>query len=140
MFILPFSLNWHSSNIIDFLLQMVGRLMVNLPDAPNREKILRVILAKEDLAPDVDLEAVANMTDGYSGSDLKVVLLFTHLIFPLLFSSNPLSLSLSLSSESMCYCCSLSYKRNIREGKEGLLDTATSLMQFIFLFCILEDV
>ncbi|XP_052191626.1 uncharacterized protein LOC127800822 isoform X2 [Diospyros lotus] len=47
------------------------RLMVNLPDAPNREKILRVILAKEELAPDVDLEVVANMTDGYSGSDLK---------------------------------------------------------------------
>lgn len=47
------------------------RLMVNLPDAPNREKILRVILAKEELTPDVDLEAVANMTDGYSGSDLK---------------------------------------------------------------------
>ncbi|CAL8178958.1 unnamed protein product [Prunus armeniaca] len=47
------------------------RLMVNLPDAPNREKILRVILAKEDFEPDVDLEAVANMTDGYSGSDLK---------------------------------------------------------------------
>ncbi|XP_038980506.1 uncharacterized protein LOC103715277 isoform X2 [Phoenix dactylifera] len=47
------------------------RLMVNLPDASNREKILRVILAKEDLAPDVDLEALANMTDGYSGSDLK---------------------------------------------------------------------
>lgn len=49
--------------------------MVNLPDAPNREKILRVILAKEDLASDVDLEAIANMTDGYSGSDLKVVFL-----------------------------------------------------------------
>lgn len=49
--------------------------MVNLPDAPNREKILRVILAKEDLAPDVELEAIANMTDGYSGSDLKVVFL-----------------------------------------------------------------
>ncbi|KAK9945570.1 hypothetical protein M0R45_011078 [Rubus argutus] len=47
------------------------RLMVNLPDAPNREKILRVILGKEDLEPDVDLEGVANMTDGYSGSDLK---------------------------------------------------------------------
>jgi len=49
------------------------RLMVNLPDAANREKIMRVILAKEELAPDVDLEALANMTDGYSGSDLKVV-------------------------------------------------------------------
>ncbi|XP_026422974.1 uncharacterized protein LOC113318908 isoform X3 [Papaver somniferum] len=47
------------------------RLMVNLPDAPNREKILKVILAKEEMAPDVNLEVVANMTDGYSGSDLK---------------------------------------------------------------------
>ncbi|PHT79786.1 hypothetical protein T459_17838 [Capsicum annuum] len=47
------------------------RLMVNLPDAPNRTKILKVILAKEDLAQDVDLESVASMTDGYSGSDLK---------------------------------------------------------------------
>lgn len=46
--------------------------MVNLPVASNREKILRVILAKEELAADVDLEAIANMTDGYSGSDLKV--------------------------------------------------------------------
>lgn len=48
------------------------RLMVNLPDAPNRSKILKVILAKEDLSPDIDLDAIANMTDGYSGSDLKV--------------------------------------------------------------------
>ncbi|PHU15988.1 hypothetical protein BC332_17193 [Capsicum chinense] len=47
------------------------RLMVNLPDAPNRAKVLKVILAKEDLAQDVDLESVASMTDGYSGSDLK---------------------------------------------------------------------
>ncbi|KAK9072368.1 hypothetical protein SSX86_008802 [Deinandra increscens subsp. villosa] len=47
------------------------RLMVNLPDAPNRAKILKVILAKEDLSPDMDLDAVANMTEGYSGSDLK---------------------------------------------------------------------
>jgi SpoVK/Ycf46/Vps4 family AAA+-type ATPase len=45
--------------------------MVNLPDASNRRKILSVILAKEDLADDVDLEAVASLTEGYSGSDLK---------------------------------------------------------------------
>lgn len=51
---------------------VVFRLMVNLPDAPNRGKILRVILAKEELDPNVDLEAIANMTEGYSGSDLKV--------------------------------------------------------------------
>ncbi|CAI8609753.1 unnamed protein product [Vicia faba] len=47
------------------------RLMINLPDAPNRAKILKVILTKEELSPDVDLDAVASMTDGYSGSDLK---------------------------------------------------------------------
>jgi SpoVK/Ycf46/Vps4 family AAA+-type ATPase len=47
------------------------RLMVNLPDATNRKKILSVILSKEELADDVDLEALANLTEGYSGSDLK---------------------------------------------------------------------
>ncbi|KAJ4974381.1 hypothetical protein NE237_007555 [Protea cynaroides] len=47
------------------------RLMVNLPDAPNRAKILKVILAKEELSLDIDLDAIASMTDGYSGSDLK---------------------------------------------------------------------
>ncbi|KAG2629829.1 uncharacterized protein LOC120699717 isoform X3 [Panicum virgatum] len=47
------------------------RIMVSLPDASNREKILKVLLSKETLTPDVDLESVANMTEGYSGSDLK---------------------------------------------------------------------
>ncbi|TVU49895.1 hypothetical protein EJB05_01235, partial [Eragrostis curvula] len=47
------------------------RLMVGLPDASNREKILRVILSKEVLSSDVDLETLSNMTDGYSGSDLR---------------------------------------------------------------------
>ena len=45
---------------------------MNLPDATNRKIIISVILAKEDLAEDVDLEAVASLTEGYSGSDLKV--------------------------------------------------------------------
>ncbi|KAM0897833.1 hypothetical protein ACQ4PT_022296 [Festuca glaucescens] len=47
------------------------RFMVNLPDASSREKILKLILSKEELAADVDLQALANMTDGFSGSDLK---------------------------------------------------------------------
>ncbi|PHT97154.1 hypothetical protein BC332_33917 [Capsicum chinense] len=38
---------------------------------PRRGKILKVILAKEDLIQDVDLESVASVTDRYSGSDLK---------------------------------------------------------------------
>ncbi|KAK7335498.1 hypothetical protein VNO80_27380 [Phaseolus coccineus] len=51
--------------------RMPRRLMVNLSNTPNRTKILKVILAQEELSPDVDLDAVATMTDGYSGSDLK---------------------------------------------------------------------
>ncbi|XP_075500903.1 uncharacterized protein LOC142539375 [Primulina tabacum] len=47
------------------------RLMVNLPDAQNREKILSVMLAKEELVPSIDFQAIASMTEGYSGSDLK---------------------------------------------------------------------
>ncbi|GLJ47457.1 hypothetical protein SUGI_1001560 [Cryptomeria japonica] len=36
-----------------------------------RAKILKVMLAKEELTPDFDFDAIANMTEGYSGSDLK---------------------------------------------------------------------
>uniref|UniRef100_A0A3Q7GZ62 ATPase AAA-type core domain-containing protein n=1 Tax=Solanum lycopersicum TaxID=4081 RepID=A0A3Q7GZ62_SOLLC len=51
------------------------RLMVNLPDAPNNAKILKMILAKEDLAHDVDLDSVACMTNGYSKSNLNINIL-----------------------------------------------------------------
>lgn len=47
------------------------RLMVSLPDASNREKILKVLLAEENLSSDVDLKALAGITNGYSGNDLK---------------------------------------------------------------------
>lgn len=93
--------------------------MVNLPDAPNREKILRVILAKEELASDIELEAIANMTDGYSGSDLKVdIYIYIH-IFYLLFAFLPATelnlfpfwvpLITFLVAESVCDCGSLSH-------------------------------
>lgn len=59
---------------------------MNLPDASNRKKILSVILAKEDLADDVDLEALANLTDGYSGSDMKVFLLHVKTLYSYLIS------------------------------------------------------
>lgn len=72
--------------------------MVNLPDAPNRAKILKVILAKEDLSSDVDLGAIANMTDGYSGSDLKVM----SVLFP--FSLYFFNIRLLIPSCLLFYC------------------------------------
>ena len=46
--------------------------MVGLPEKNNREKILRAILEKESVADDLDYDELATMTEGYSGSDLKV--------------------------------------------------------------------
>ena len=48
------------------------KLLVDLPDAEQREKILKVILRKEKLSDDVDLKAIASdsMTKGFSGCDL----------------------------------------------------------------------
>ncbi|CAI5494320.1 unnamed protein product [Closterium sp. Naga37s-1] len=47
------------------------RLMVDLPDADNREKIVRVILKDEEVEEGFDYKELAAMTEGYSGSDLK---------------------------------------------------------------------
>ncbi|KAF3680907.1 hypothetical protein FXO38_02037 [Capsicum annuum] len=69
-----FMLNWDGLRTKDtervlVLQQQTGHLtlmkllMVNLPDAPNRAKILKVILAKEDLSQDVDLESVATIVE-----------------------------------------------------------------------------
>ncbi len=45
---------------------------MDLPNCENRVKILRVILADEELSQGFDYGELARMTDGYSGSDLKV--------------------------------------------------------------------
>lgn len=45
--------------------------MVGLPSVENREMILRTLLSKEKVE-DLDFKELATMTEGYSGSDLKV--------------------------------------------------------------------
>ncbi|KAJ0988347.1 hypothetical protein J5N97_006703 [Dioscorea zingiberensis] len=47
------------------------RIYVDLPDAENRMKILKIFLSKESIDPNFKLEELANATEGYSGSDLK---------------------------------------------------------------------
>ena len=50
---------------------LVNRVMVGLPSVESREKILRTLLSKEKVE-DMDFKELATMTEGYSGSDLKV--------------------------------------------------------------------
>ncbi|MCW8138165.1 MAG: ATP-binding protein [Planctomycetota bacterium] len=47
------------------------KVYVGLPDAPARRVILQLNLAGRPLAPDVDLDVLAEATEGYSGADLK---------------------------------------------------------------------
>lgn len=60
------------------------RLLVDLPSGENRAKILRVVVSRkihqhlfhkilhdEELASDVNIDSLATLTEGFSGSDLK---------------------------------------------------------------------
>ncbi|WVZ13933.1 hypothetical protein V8G54_011499 [Vigna mungo] len=47
-----------------------SRVLVGLPSAENREKILKTLLAKEK-HENLDFKELATMTEGYTGSDLK---------------------------------------------------------------------
>ncbi|GGC62067.1 ATP-dependent zinc metalloprotease FtsH [Siccirubricoccus deserti] len=60
--------------ILDPALLRAGRfdrqVLVDRPDRPGRVQILKVHLRKVKLAPDVDAEAVAGLTPGFTGADL----------------------------------------------------------------------
>ncbi|GMH10907.1 hypothetical protein Nepgr_012748 [Nepenthes gracilis] len=47
------------------------RIYVDLPDAENRMKILKIFLTQENLEHEFEFDKLANATEGYSGSDLK---------------------------------------------------------------------
>lgn len=58
----------------DYLLMhhvLSNRVMVDLPALESRELILKKLLSKEKVG-DLDFTEIAKMTEGYSGSDLKV--------------------------------------------------------------------
>lgn len=50
------------------------RITVNLPDKKGREDILKVHARNKQLAPNIDFEALAKRTVGFSGADLENVL------------------------------------------------------------------
>ncbi|KAI3464094.1 hypothetical protein Pfo_020757 [Paulownia fortunei] len=54
------------------LRRMPRRICVDLPDVENRLKILKVLLAQENMESGFSFEQLAKSTEGYSGSDLKV--------------------------------------------------------------------
>lgn len=92
---LPYSIGIYCGHLLVF------RIYVDLPDAENRVKILRIFLAQENIEPEFQFEKLADATEGYSGSDLKVISQclvmtgFTSALLILLYFAEPL------------YCCSI---------------------------------
>ena len=54
-----------------FTFILLSRILVGLPSVENREMILKTLLAKEK-HENLDFKELATMTEGYTGSDLKV--------------------------------------------------------------------
>ncbi len=65
-------------DILDPALLRPGRfdrqIMVGYPDVKGREEILRVHAKNKPLGPDVDLQAIAKTTQGFTGADLENLL------------------------------------------------------------------
>lgn len=76
---------------------------MDLPDAENRMKILRIFLSQENLEPDFQFDKLAYATEGYSGSDLKVMHLFNfHSEIPKFWMFMPF---LHVFTTESLYCC-----------------------------------
>lgn len=58
--------------------------MVDLPSVESREMILKTLLSKEKVE-DLDFKELAAITEGYSGSDLKVCVLLHYAVLPFSF-------------------------------------------------------
>ncbi|KAH9840780.1 AAA-domain-containing protein [Rhodofomes roseus] len=70
-------------DLIDSALLRPGRLdkslLCDMPDVNERREILEALGRKINIAPSVDLQAVARETDGFSGADLQALVYNAHL-------------------------------------------------------------
>ncbi len=79
---------------------------MDLPDAENRMKIVRIFLSQENLESDFAFDQLAYATEGYSGSDLKVKALMLN--FFLKFQNVVVSyLFISFPPTESLYCCGI---------------------------------
>lgn len=54
-----------------FLRRLQEKIYIGLPDVDSRSSILRLFLKEDDLDPEVNIDGLAQVTEKYSGSDLK---------------------------------------------------------------------
>lgn len=54
-----------------FLRRLSSKIYIGLPDVESRVRILRLFLKEDELDPEVSIDGLAQVTEKYSGSDLK---------------------------------------------------------------------
>ncbi|KAI0411373.1 P-loop containing nucleoside triphosphate hydrolase protein [Xylaria grammica] len=55
------------------LRRLTSRILIDMPDTAARDKIFRIHMKGENLADDVDVSELAQITEGYAGSDIKAL-------------------------------------------------------------------
>ncbi|KAI1737652.1 P-loop containing nucleoside triphosphate hydrolase protein [Xylaria scruposa] len=55
------------------LRRLTSRILIDMPDTAARDKIFRIHTEGENLADDVDVSELAQITEGYAGSDIKAL-------------------------------------------------------------------
>lgn len=89
------------------------RIMVGLPSVDNREMILKTLLTKEKVE-ELDFKELAVMTEGYSGSDLKVCSFYIKFK---MFINREGVLALTTETEFVCNS-SLSARERVNAARE----------------------
>lgn len=120
------------------MLCVMNRILVGLPSVENREMILKTILAKEKVEEGLDYKEIATMTEGYSGSDLKVsIILFFFVFFVFCFLTAKLGVADHYISAIQNLCTTAAY-RPVREliQQERLKDlVSVSILNYTCFSC-----
>lgn len=106
--------------------------MVGLPSPENREMIFRTLLSKEKVESGLDFKELATMTEGFTGSDLKVCsfFLFLFLFYNIFGVLMHLCFFLTMISPSKQNLCTTAAYRPVREliQQERLKDMVSSFL------------
>ena len=120
-----------------------NRIMVGLPTLESRELIMKKLLSKEKVK-DIDFKELAKMTEGYSGSDLKVCILVSNDQYLQLFMVI-LCLSKAVFSQNLCVTAAYRPVRELLQKEKEMKKVTNPLSIFkeqylgLFLYYQIRD-
>ena len=108
-----------------------NRIMVGLPTLESRELIMKKLLSKEKVK-DIDFKELAKMTEGYSGSDLKVCILVSNDQYLQLFMVI-LRLSKAVFLQNLCVTAAYRPVRELLQKEKEMKKVTNPLSRLIYI-------